>query len=101
MSLTSSQRQRLVDNLTSWRRDRLVVEGKRPLGSVDTSAMLRSHFDAIVYGVSAYVVTWQQRPKTDEELAFELFPRPGLVWAPTLRRVDPRQIVLDSDGKLV
>lgn len=97
MSLTSEQRRRLVGNLTSWRRDRLVAAGKTPPFSLDTTELLRSQFDAIVYGYSIVAVTWRQRPKTDDELAFELFPRPGFVWAPTLRRVDPRQIQLDSD----
>lgn len=97
MALTTEQRRVLVDNLTKWRRDRLVAAGKRPLGSVDSAELLRSKLDAIVYGVSTLAITWQQRPKTNDELAFELFPRPGLVWAPSLRRVDPRTITLDSD----
>lgn len=100
MPLSPEQRRVLVDNLTSWRRDRLVAAGKKPFPffAVDTSQMQRLCLDALVFGFQAYTVTWQQRPKTDEELAFELFPRPGLVWAPTLRRVDPRSIQLDSDG---
>lgn len=85
--MTPTQRQRLVDNLTAWRHARLRIAGHpAPYGEVDTIATINSvNLLRSLYGYAIVEVVWQQRPKTPAELMWELFPKPGMVWVPTLR----------------
>jgi hypothetical protein len=94
MSLTLTQRQRLVDNLTTLRRQRLRDEGKTPPLTIDATTSSQLLQDSIIFGFSALSITWQHRGLTPAEREWDLFPRPGKLWMPTLQRRDPLDIVL-------
>jgi len=94
MALTTEQRQRLVDNLTTLRRQRLRDEGKTPPLTIDAATSSQLMRDSIIFGFSAFTLTWQQRKLTPAEREWELFPRPGKLWMPTLQRRDPLDVTL-------
>jgi len=96
MSLTAEQRQRLVANLTTWRHNRLRIEDKREPHSIDAATSKQLLSDSIAFGCSVVAVTWQHRELTADEREWELFPRPGKMWMPTIHRQDPRDVVLAS-----
>ncbi len=92
--MTPAQRQRLVDNLTTLRRQRLRDEGKTPPLSINAASSSQLMRDSIIFGFIAVTLTWQQRELTPSEREWELFPRPGKLWMPTLQRRDPFDVVL-------
>ena len=92
MALTTEQRQRLVDNLTTLRRQRLRDEGKTPPLTIDAKMATQLLQDSIIFGFSALTLTWQQRELTPAEREWDLFPRPGKLWMPMLQRRDPSKI---------
>ncbi len=94
--LTPEQRQRLVANLTTWRRNRLRIEGKREPHSIDAATTKQLLHDSVIFGFNAVTITWQHRELTANEREWELFPRPGKMWVPTVTRQDPRDVVLAS-----
>lgn len=94
--LTPEQRLRLVANLTTWRRNRLRIEGKREPHSVDAATVKKLLLDSNAFGFNAVVITWQHPELTPAEREWELFPRPGKMWVPTVTRQDPRDVVVAS-----
>lgn len=64
-----------------WRQDRLVAAGKTPPCTVHIP--LEVGRDIILLG--AVTIDWTQREKTADDLAWELFPKPGVMWVPTVR----------------
>ena len=98
--LTAEQRQRLVVNLTTWRHNRLRIEGKREPHSIDATTTKQLLFDSIAFGFNAVTITWQHRKLTPAEREWELFPRPGKMWVPTVTRQNPRDVVLTASPDL-
>lgn len=92
MALTTEQRQRLVDNLTRLRRQRLRDEGKTPSLTIDAKMASQLLHDSLIFGFSVLSVTWQQRELTPAEREWDLFPRSDKLWMPTLERRDPSKI---------
>lgn len=84
--MSPTQRQRLVDNLTMWRHIRLRIAGHpTPYLDADVVSTINSvNIHRAIYGYAVVDVMWQQRPKTEAELMWELFPQPGMVWVPVL-----------------
>ncbi len=96
MALTAEQHQRLVANLTTWRRNRLHIEGKREPHSIDAATAKQLLLDSVIFGFNAVTITWQHRELTPAEREWELFPRPGMMWVSTVTRQDPRGVVAST-----